>query len=87
MKYVFLLILLTTTSFTLLSADTNTLSNGKTMEGQLLKVSDQSLIFEVLSDSNRVNTISFDRDQVISVVDESQEILYKDGIQPIHSID
>jgi len=81
MTYLSLLILLILSSFTILSADTITLSDGETMEGQLLKVTDQALIFEVLYDSTRVHTISIDRHQVISVIDESQEILYKDGHQ------
>ena len=81
MKYVFLLILSTTALLTILSADTITLHNGETIEGQLLKVSNQALIIEVLYDVKRVVTISLDHEQVISVVDESQEILYKDGIQ------
>ena len=80
MKYFFHVILIITASFTLLSADTITLSNGEIMEGQLLKVSGQALIIEILSDSSQVKTISLDHDQVISVVDESQEILYRNRI-------
>ena len=82
MKYVFYVILIITASFTLLSGtDTITMSDGGIMEGQLLKVTKQALIIEVLSDSNQVSTISLDHNQVISVVDESEESLYKEGIQ------
>jgi len=75
-----LFILIILASFAILSADTITLTTGETLEGQLLRAAHKALIFEVIHDSSRVITISIDREKVISVIDESQDVLYSNGL-------
>ena len=80
MTKISLFILFILTSVAVLCADTITLSSGETLEGQLLRVANKALIFEVIHDSSRVITISIDRESVISVIDESQDVLYSNGL-------
>jgi hypothetical protein len=79
MKNILLLILFITVSFSLLTADKITLKDGKILDGQLLKKTDEYLIIEVLRPNNQLHTISVMRDLVISVIDESKRVLYEKG--------
>jgi hypothetical protein len=79
MKYFVTSLYLLGISISSLSADLIILSNGGSKSGQLLKVSGHYLIFEVLNKSGQVSTISLHRDEVNSVIDESDEILYEKG--------
>jgi hypothetical protein len=67
-------------AITPLSADTIFLSEGDSLSGQLLKVSKDYLIIEMINQSGKVTTISLHRNEVTSVIDESDDILYERGI-------
>ena len=77
MKFLFLFALLIYTLVTSLSADLIILENGASIKGQLLKVSDYGLIIEQLQESGQVTTITLRHDEVISVMDETETILYE----------
>ncbi len=80
MKYFVTSLIILVMAISPLSADKIILSQGDTLSGQLLKVSKHHLIIEMKNKSGQVTTISLHRDEVTSVIDESDEILYENGI-------
>jgi hypothetical protein len=67
-------------TFQKLTADTITQSNGRTIEGQTLKVSETSIIIEVQTDKEYViSTRSIPREEVKNIIDENNMILFEDN--------
>jgi hypothetical protein len=52
------------------------MKNGDKTTGQLLKLSQNAIIVEVITENKKVSTVSFERKLVQSVVDESGTLLY-----------
>lgn len=83
MKY-FLIISLSILNITFdLKADIITLKDGKKLQGQLLRVTQTKVIYEVNDLYKGVYAITIERENVESVMDESKKYLYHNGKQSV----